>query len=103
MISVDCDFTNRGNGIFAAYLMGHSHYDTIAHDAYGNLGVQLDCTANDNWQTHVSDLPRTRDGKQQDCITVVGIDTKRRLIKLVRIGSDITMTMVKRDIIAIPY
>lgn len=103
VISVDCDFTNRGTGIFATYLLGHSHYDVIAHDSYGNLGVQLDCTANDNWQTHVSDLPRTSDGKQQDCLTVVGIDTKRRLVKLVRIGSSITMTMTRRDMIAIPY
>lgn len=102
-LTVDADFSERGAGIFACYLCGHAHYDTVAHDQNGQLCVQLDCAANDNWQTASSDLPRVSGTKTEDCITVVGIDTGRRLVKLVRIGSNVTMSMTKRDMIALSY
>ena len=36
-------------------------------------------------------------------MTVVGIDTGRRLVKLARVGSNVTMSMTKRDMIALSY
>lgn len=102
-LTVDAEFSERGAGIFACYLCGHAHYDTVAHDQNGQLCVQLDCAANDNWQTSSSDLPRVSGTKTEDCMTVVGIDTGRRLVKLARVGSNVTMSMTKRDMIALSY
>lgn len=103
VLSVNADFTSRGVGIFACYILGHSHKDTIAHDANGQLAVQLAATANDNWQNYDSDLPRAKNMKSEDCLTVLGIDTAQRLVKLVRVGSNVTMRMTKRDMLAISY
>lgn len=102
-LTVDADFSERGAGIFACYLCGHAHYDTVAHDQNGQLCVQLDCAANDNWQAASSDLPRVSGTKTEDCMTVVGVDTARRLVKLVRVGSNVTMSMTKRGMIALSY
>jgi hypothetical protein len=102
-ISVNCDFSSRGEGKFACYLFGHSHCDTIAYDNYGNLAVQFDTASSGNSQPGNSDLPRINKEKTEDCITVVSIDTYNKLVKLVRIGSNISMSMQKRDFIALPF
>ena len=102
-ITVNCDFSSRGVGKFACYLFGHSHCDTVAYDQYGNLGVQFDTASSGNSQPGNSDLPRVNGIKSEDCLTVVGIDTYRSLLKLVRIGSNVSMNMVNRSYIALPF
>lgn len=102
-LTVSCDFSSRGIGKFACYLFGHSHCDTVAYDEYGNLGVQFDTASSGNSQPGNSDLPRINGLKSEDCITVVSIDTYRSLLKLVRIGSNVSMNMVDRKYIALPF
>lgn len=104
-LTVNADFTSRGAGIFAGYMRGHTHRDYIAKmtNYEGQNVYCLSATACDTWQNYSSDLPRLPGDKSEDCITVLAVDTIAKKVKLVRIGSNITFDMVRRDMIAIPY
>lgn len=104
-LTVNANFTARGEGVFAGYLRGHSHGDYIAKMTnYPTQNVYcFAATAHDGWQNGTSDLPRVTNDKTEDCITAVAVDKVARKVKLVRIGSNVTFDMVRRDMIAIPY
>lgn len=97
-VKVDCDFSSRGKGEFICYLLGHMHKDILAVcDKYPNQRlVYCPSSAYDAWQNKFSDLPRTKWTKSEDCITVFSVDTEQRKIRLVRIGSNITVDMTER-------
>lgn len=104
-LELDCDFTERGAGDFVCYIVGHQHEDIMAHSAtyQDQLVVCLAATACDNWQNYPADLPRVIGCKSEDCITVVGFDTISKHVNLVRIGSNITINMINRTMISLPY
>lgn len=104
-LTVNADFATRGEGVFAGYLRGHTHSDGIAYvKEYPTQNIySLDCTVLARYQNRKSDLPRIVGKKSEDAITVVTIDTISRCVKLVRVGSNITFDMVRRDMIAIQY
>ena len=104
-LRVACDFANRGKGNFACYLVGHEHKDIIARSKkYPNQKIVcLGATANDNWQNYCSDLPRAIDSKAEDLLTVLSIEPDKRQIRLVRVGSNITIDMTERTYIVIQY
>lgn len=97
-VSVDCDFTSRGEGNFICYLMGHYHCDFVGcNGKYPDQRlVALASAANDNWQNYCSDLPRTKGTKAEDLLTVISVNTEKRQIRLVRIGSNFTVNMKER-------
>ena len=104
-LTVSCDFTSRGKGEFVAFVMGHMHEDMVFTSAkypYQNV-IAFPATATDNWQNYCSDLPRETDTKSEDALTVMSVNTERRQIRLVRIGSDMTMDMVERKYFVINY
>ena len=104
-INVSVDFSERGVGVFAGYIRGHSHRDYVAKMT--NYPAQniycFSATACDAYQNANNDLPRIIGEKSEDCITVVAVDKTIRKVKLVRIGSNITFDMVRRDMIAVSY
>ena len=104
-LQVNADFSTRGTGNFACYISGHVHFDVISKcTKYPN---QLICTflssSSDDWQNFASDLPKVEGTKTIDTLTTIAIDTELRLINLVRIGSNVTRRMVKRDMISLSY
>lgn len=105
VLHISCDFTKRGEGFFAAYLIGHHHRDAYATcDRYPDQNViALPASALDDGQNYCSDLPRVRGTRTEDVITVVSVCTDYRQIRLVRIGSDTTFDMRKRDFFIIHY
>lgn len=104
-LTVDADFTARGAGNFVCHLLGHCHRDGIAHvKQYPHQKIVSLASANaDTWQNEDSDLPRRLDTKAEDCLTTLSVDTVNRNICLVRVGSNVTNTLVNRTFIAIPY
>ena len=97
-LTVQADFTQRGKGLFAGYLAGHTHLDAVGHvTAYPEQKYySFAATANDLWQNHACDLPRAKGIKAEDCISAAVIDTLKRQVKLVRIGACFTMDMTER-------
>ena len=104
-LTVDADFTARGEGVFVAYIVGHMHHDIMAKSAvYPEQNIlTFAATANDDWQNFGSDLPRERDTKAEDCLTVMAVDTDKRRIHLVRVGSNFTVDMVDRTYTTLTY
>ena len=104
-LTVDCDFSARGEGIFASYIVGHHHKDIqgkCKKYPYQNV-IVFPATANDGWQNYCSDLPREKGTKSEDAITVLSVDTFNKRLKLVRVGSDFTMDMTERKFNVISY
>lgn len=104
-VTVNHSFEARSASQFVCYLVGHTHKDIIAKSSvYNNQNIIcLTDTAGDTWQNEGSDLPRVVGEKSQDAITVIGVDTNNKLIKLVRVGSNVTTNMVNRTMTAIAY
>ena len=104
-INVDCDFTGRGEGNFVCYIIGHHHYDSIGKcEKYPNQKIiAFASTAFDLWQNYCTDLPRTRGTKAEDLITLFSVNTKKRQIRLVRIGSNFTIHMKERTYKLLEY
>ena len=104
-VTVDCDFSTRGKGDFICYLLGHMHKDILAVcDKYPNQRlVYCPSSAYDAWQNKFSDLPRTAGTKSEDCLTVFSVDTQKRKIRLVRVGSNITVDMTERTYKVLDY
>jgi len=104
-ITVNADFTKRGKGLFACYLMGHIHEDIILKcDKYSDQTVIAHPSSSaDTWQNYCSDLPRAEGTKAEDCLTVLSLETEKREIRLVRVGSNFTMDMKERVYFVINY
>ncbi len=104
-VTVDCDFSKRGKGNFICYLLGHMHKDIIAvSEKYPDQQlVYCPSSAYDSWQNKYSDLPRTLGTKAEDCLTVFSVDTANRKIRLVRVGSNVTVDMRERKFKELSY
>lgn len=104
-LTANCDFSARGEGIFACYLVGHNHSDMIMECAkYEEQKiVSLVSSSGTSRCVERADLPRINGTKTEDALTVFSVDTQHRLIKLVRVGSNITNELVDRTFTAISY
>ena len=104
-LSVNCDFSERGEGVFISYIVGHYHRDAIGRcRKYPDQKIIcFPATANDRWQSCNHALPRQRGTKAEDAITVMSIVPAKRQVRLVRVGSNITIDFVERKYIIIEY
>ena len=104
-LTVSADFTSRGTGVFAGYVVGHYHRDLIAHStkySYQKI-IALCCTADGTWQGENSDLPRVENTKSQDCLTVLCVNKTRKTVNLARVGANWTISMTQRIGYAVSY
>ena len=105
VLSVNADFSARGEGNFVCYLIGHHHCDFVGwNDKYRDQRlISLAAAANDLYQNYGTDLPRARGTKAEDLLTVLSFDTEKRKIRLVRIGSNMTVDMTERTYYVVEY
>lgn len=97
----DCDFTNV-QAEFICILNGHTHRDYIGHLAdYPALKVL--CVGADNLLYTSSFQPREANTPSEDLFNVVNIDRNRKTIKIIRIGSDASVTGQVRDQMIMSY
>lgn len=113
-VSVSYDFTSLASGVeFIAYVVGHRHEDWIGkYEKSAHLQISLGitcgsaiCSSNYYYGfSNQSDLPRNQGrGAMQDAVNVYGIDRDAGVIKVARIGSDVTELMDLRDFMTISY
>ena len=104
-IQIDCDFSSRGKGEFVGYFVGHNHRDYYAvSKKYPDQSiVAFISAADDLWQNYGCDLARAKDTKAHDALTVVSVDTNLKEVRLVRVGSNITMDLVDRTYFTFKY
>lgn len=104
-LRVRADFSTRGKGVFIAYLTGHNHVDFLGTSGkYPDQNVvAFPSSANDNWDNLGCDLPRERNTKAEDCLTVLAVDRESRIFHLVRVGSNFTKSLINRTYRSISY
>ncbi len=104
-LSVDCDFSARGEGSFVCHLVGHYHCDFIGRNEKhrDQRLISLAAAANDDYQNYGFDLPRALGTKAEDLLTAISIHTEKRQIRLVRIGSNFTVDMTERTYHVVDY
>lgn len=102
-VTVNKTFSQAGS--FICYMIGHSHMDIIGYSTTHPDQLYLHCPVSchtpdydesGNFQTNpnsygnqVTEMPRRLGDKTEDCFNVYGIDTVSKVIKVVRVGSDI--------------
>jgi hypothetical protein len=101
-LRAEADFSNNG-AEFICYLSGHTHLDSIHYlrDYPKQLELTIGCD-NTNY-THNSDMAQVAGTKTEDVINVCAVDRNRGYIYIVRIGSDMSYTGQRRDILSIKY
>ena len=82
-ISIDYDFSARGQGEFICYLCGHRHYDGITKLKKHNDQIQiiLGCTSIRKYDIYAGDNVRINDTKSEDLFTMLSVDTENKKIK----------------------
>ena len=100
---IDCvtNFINNG-GIFVCYLIGHTHTDILAYPTNHpeQLIIHAPCASWDRGHETTlttNDLPRFENTKTQDAFNIITVDATNKILKVVRVGSDTTMYMERRQ------
>lgn len=112
--SITVDESFSGNGHFIAYMVGHSHVDSIGYSTEHPDQLYLMCPASCcvpnaaaqqtySYGTECSDLPRVQNTKTEDCFNVYGIDTVHKRVKVVRVGADTNDLMEPREVAYFDY
>lgn len=95
-ITVDADFTERGEGEFITWIGGHLHMSVIGSIySYSDQHVYLvDCSGlNAAMQ---GDTPRKEGTRSEDAICVLSVDRELKEVKLFRIGAHFTKDAIDR-------
>ena len=102
---ISADFSSRENSNFVCYLVGHTHKDCVAYSTPypDQLIIGFTTGSMDASNNGTSDLPRRNYDKTQDAFTIFSFDANKKLVNLVRVGSNITTYMVNRTMISIDY
>jgi hypothetical protein len=112
-VSVNADFSSINSGVeFIAHLFGHTHQDTIGYYAGTTnkqlaLGVNASAalfeTTNNTDLANTQDMARDGKGINQDCFNVYCIDRRNHLVRVAKVGCNMTIELNKRDYMSIPY
>lgn len=113
-VTVTADFTSGVNeGVeFIAYVNGHYHTDNIGYSpntTYPQLNLNVCCgisvygSGTYHQLADNSDLPRDAEGATQDCFNLYAIDRRNGVVRVAKIGSNITADLTERKMLAIPY
>lgn len=93
-ITVNDSFT--ASGTFIAYLNGHNHGDFIGTSSKYTDQIYLNVASGNRVYGNVSDLQRKNGEKSEDVFNVYVIDQDHKLIKVIRVGSDVNDIMQNR-------
>ena len=106
-VEVDADFSDA-KGEFACYICGHTHNQAIGriHNHENQVVYFNDSSRglinNSSW-TQASLVPRTREGRAQDLLTVLCVDTENKNLNFIRVGAHLSMYMEDYNILSYPY
>ena len=101
ILNCDCDFTSVQSE-FICVICGHTHRDYVGHlKNYPTISVL--CVGADNLKYTSAFQPRAENTISEDLFNVVNIDRNRKTIKIIRIGSDASVTGQVRDQMIMSY
>ena len=101
-LTVSCDYTSRGSGVFIGYISGHLHRDFIGKSTkYASQNVIGLCMS--TVYANYSDLPRKIGTKSEDVVTSISFDTVNRTMILNRIGACVTDRATVKQFAKVSY
>lgn len=100
-LNCNCDFTSVQSE-FICVICGHTHKDYIGH-LLNYPSVAVLCVGADNLHYTSTFQPRQEGTPSEDLFNVVNIDRNRKTIKIIRIGSDASVTGQVRDQMIMSY
>lgn len=113
-VSISYDFTDLADDVeFICYMCGHRHEDWIGYyDHATNKQLSLGIVTgnainsmfvNTAWNNQ-SDLGRNDGrGTPQDAVNIYAIDRDSGVVRVVRVGANVTTSLAKREMLIIPY
>ena len=102
-IRASCDFTTRGTGLFACYVAGHTHADSIVYsNKYPKQKAVVCVTSNLSSMASIN-IPRMLGTKSEDALTALSIDTTHKTINIVRVGAAYTTRLQDKTVCVVPY
>ncbi len=97
------EFIHSG-GEFICYLSGHVHTDFIWYNAHFKNQLFVTVDSSSPFQAnHYSDTYRVEGTASEDLFNLFSCDTKRKLIRIVRVGANVNSLMVYKNAICINY
>lgn len=100
-LDCSCDFSSIQSE-FICVMCGHVHQDYVGH-LKNYPSIPILCVGADNLQYTSDSCPRMIGTQSEDLFNVVNIDRNRKTIKLIRIGSDVSITGQVRDTLLMNY
>ena len=101
-MNVAADFTSNEAELICV-LNGHTHRDYIGTMVSPYDSIVVLCVGADNLLYTSNFCPRAEGTPSEDLFNVVNIDRNRKTIKIIRIGSDASITGQVRDQLLISY
>ena len=111
-VTINADFSSIDPSVeFICYANGHRHRDFIGYSTLStHMQLDLNITASTAQYgvtypafANEEDLPRGCEGVWQDAFNLYAIDREKKVVKVVRIGSNQNEDFKMRDYMAIPY
>ena len=113
IVSINADFSQVDtNAEFICFLSGHEHYDLVGYNP-NTTNRQLVLNVNsaaghlvpDGYVTLASsgDLPRDGESVCQDSFNVCAVDRQNGRLKIMRVGADLNVDLVRRNVCIAPY
>lgn len=111
-VTVNDSFSSAGK--FVCYIVGHSHIDMTGYSKAHSDQLYLVCPVSAcigidqnnpyaRFGTQVSDLPRVPGTKTEDCFNVYGFDLANKVVKVIRVGSEMNDLMERREVACYNY
>lgn len=111
-ITVSYDFTGVASGVeFIAFVNGHLHIDRIGYTpgtTYKQLNLNVCCGvaiygSSYPYLANNSDMPRGCSGATQDCFNIYAIDRTAKVVRIAKVGSNVSADLADRKFMSIPY
>ena len=111
-VTVSADFTSVNSGVeFIAYVNGHLHTDEIGYiggATHKQLNLNVCCGvaiygSSYPYLANNSDMPRGCKGATQDCFNIYAVDRAAKVVRIAKVGSNVTGNLVDRKFMSIPY
>ena len=115
-ITISADFTQKNTGVdFLFFLCGHEHSDRIGYARKTDwtltnnlLVMNVTCGISKYAPSYgklaeLSDLPRDDYGSIQDSFNFIAVDRDNGVVRIARVGSNVTSSLAMRDYMEIHY
>ena len=103
LIKTVTSYMEKG-GSFVCYLAGHNHKDYCGYfTVNGRKQLVIDIATGGGYISAFRDYHVENNSNSQDCFDIIGVDTKLKLLKIIRIGAETDLTLREKKTVCFNY